>query len=86
MGYRGIPVLLALHNPVSALMQAVCRNLLHSQEPWRWISATGGSMRLGSARVLKGAEQQKAGAHLERPLPSVGAMFGIAKRLVLEDG
>ena len=43
-------------------------------------------MLLGSACVLKGAEQQKAGAHLERPLPSVGAMFGIAKRLVLEDG
>jgi hypothetical protein len=85
-GYRGIPALLALHNPVSALMQAVCRNLLHSQKPWRWISATGGSMLLGSARVLKGAEQQKAGAHLERQLPSVDAMFGIAKRLVLEDG
>jgi hypothetical protein len=43
-------------------------------------------MLLGSARVLKGAEQQKAGAHLERQLPSVDAMFGIAKRLVLEDG
>jgi hypothetical protein len=57
MGYRGIPALLALHNPVSALMQAVCRNLLHSQKPWRWISATGGSMLLGSARVLKGVEQ-----------------------------
>ena len=43
-------------------------------------------MLLGSACVLKGAEQQKAGAHLERPLPSVDAMFGLAKRLVLEDG
>jgi hypothetical protein len=86
MGYRGIPALLALHNPVSALMQAVCSNLLHSQKPWQWISAPGGAMLLGSARVLKGAEQQKAGAHLERQLPSVDAMFSIAKRLVLEDG
>jgi len=43
-------------------------------------------MLFGSARVLKEVEQQKAGAHLERQLPSVDAMFGIAKCLVLEDG
>ena len=43
-------------------------------------------MLLGSARVLKEVEQQKAGAHLERQLPSVDAMFGFAKCLVLEDG
>jgi hypothetical protein len=43
-------------------------------------------MLLGSARVSKGAEQHKAGAHLVRQLPSVDAMFGIAKRLVLKDG
>jgi len=86
MGYRGMPALLALHNPVSALMQAVCSNLLQSQKLWRWIPAPGGSMLFGSARVLKEVEQQKAGAHLERQLPSVDAMFGIAKCLVLEDG
>ena len=41
---------------------------------------------LGSARVSKAAKQYKTGAHLERPLPAVDAMFGLAKRLVLEDG
>ena len=43
-------------------------------------------MLLGSARVSKAAEQYKTGAHLERQLPSVDAMFGLAKRLVLKDG
>jgi len=43
-------------------------------------------MLLGSARVSKGAEQHKAGAHLVRQLPSEDAMVGIAKRLVLKDG
>ena len=43
-------------------------------------------MLLGSARVSKGEEQHKAGAHLERKLPSVDAVLGIAKCLVLEDG
>jgi hypothetical protein len=43
-------------------------------------------MLLGSARVSKGEEQYEAGAHLERQLPSVDTVLGIAKRLVLEDG
>jgi hypothetical protein len=69
-----------------AAMLATCRNRLHSQKPRQWVAATGGSMLLGSARVSKGEEQHKAGAHLERQLPLVDAMFGTAKRLVLEDG
>jgi hypothetical protein len=43
-------------------------------------------MLLSSARVSKGAEQYKAGAYLERQLPLVDAVLGIAKCLVLEDG
>ena len=67
-------------------MIATYRNLLHSQKPWQWISATGGSMLLGSACVSKGEEQHKTGARLERQLPLVDAVLSIAKRLVLEDG
>jgi hypothetical protein len=67
-------------------MLATWSNLWHGQKQWQWMFATGGSILLTSARVSKGAEQPKAGAHLERQLPSVDAMFGIAKCLVREDG
>jgi hypothetical protein len=43
-------------------------------------------MVFGSARVSKGEEQDKSGAHLGRKLQSVDAVLGIAQRLVLEDG
>ena len=40
----------------------------------------------GLCTRLESGGQYKTGAHLERPLPAVDAMFGLAKRLVLEEG
>jgi hypothetical protein len=36
---------------------AVCTNLLHNKKQWQWVSATGGDLLLGYARVSTGEEQ-----------------------------